>query len=195
MTVRRRRCSKGIGRNTAVGLARADFVAIVDTDVIYTPEARRLASLWISQYGLLAIDAPFLGLYPRALWGQVGGRRALNVYEDADMWWRIHALGRMRWCPLDVGKNMKEPYAFGGLDHLSSRYSATQRIIRIFRREWDLWKTREYEGKDLVGTVLANTIRVDFGKRSDFQLTNRPPASLLTRALVLTRFLTQALRS
>ena len=194
-SVIRRSCTMGTGRNLAVASSTAPYVLIVDTDVVYRPEIRDFAVRARAELPRMAVQAPFAGLFPRELWEAVRGRRSLNTYEDVDMWMRLHALGRMRWYPVLMGENMKETYAEGGFDHFSRRYPKWERAVRLLRREWDLWKTRGYEGIDLEAIVRANSVDLRLGTSLGSWVGNRPRCGPVERAHVMGRILFQVLRS
>src|SRR3990170_285511 len=111
VTLLRNRSTMGRGRNVAAAAARGSRIVVVDTDVVYRQEARTAVEAWDRICPDLAVQLPLLGLYPRPVWDAVGGRGDLNTYEDVDMWLRIHALGRMRWCLVPMGENLKEAEA------------------------------------------------------------------------------------
>lgn len=191
----RARCTMGTGRNLAVKASNARALVIVDTDVVYTAVLRAATEEWLARYPGLAIQAPFAGLFPRELWDLVRGRRSLNTYEDVDMWMRLVAMGKMRWCLSPTGENLKSDDTVGGFDHLARRYPRHERIGRLMRREWDLWKTREYEGVDIEGLIRANSIDMGLGAPIGTWVENRPRTGALARALAFGRFLFQILRS
>jgi len=190
-----RRCAMGVGRNLAVAHSTGPLIVIVDTDVVYHAELPKFIEAWAARYPDVAVQAPFAGLYPRQLWNQVGGRRSLNTYEDVDMWLRIHALGRMRWCLVPMGSNLKETTAEGGFDHLSGRYPRWEQALRLIRREWDLWKTRRWAGVDLERILRENSVDFGFDVPIESWVQNRPRRGVGEESLMFGRFLFRILRS
>jgi len=163
MKVFRRRCTMGEGRELAFRRSRGAHVMVVDTDVVYHDILRRFVERYLDQWSGYSVQAIFCGMFPRDQWEKVGGRRSLNTNEDVDMWVRIHRLGTMRWYPVPMGDNFKEPKAWGRGDHLSSRYTGLERTTRLLRREWDLLKTRHLAKIDLGELVRNGTIDLGLG--------------------------------
>ena len=79
------------------------------------------------------------------------------------MWLRLVRLGTMRWYPVAIGENLKEPAAVGSYDYLSGRYSKGERVTRLFRREWDVIKTRRIQSVDLEWLIKEFTIDLGLG--------------------------------
>jgi len=133
MTVMSRRCTMGEGRQLAFARSRGQFVAVLDTDVIYWDILRRFIDRYLDGYSRYSVQALYCGIFPREHWLRVGGRRSLNTNEDVDMWIRLWRLGVMKWYPIPLGQNMKELTALGSSDYLSRRYSRAERILRLTR--------------------------------------------------------------
>jgi glycosyltransferase involved in cell wall biosynthesis len=161
MTVLSRRCTMGEGRQIAFRRSSGSHVVVLDTDVVYSALLRRFVDAYFAECPRVSVQAIFCGIFPRGDWVRAGGRRSLNTNEDADMWIRLLGMATMRWYPVYLGTNLKEPEALGRADHLSHRYGRWERVLRLIRREWDLLKTREIEELDLQKTILAN--RIDLG--------------------------------
>ena len=194
VTLLRNRSTMGRGRNVAAAAARGSRIVVVDTDVVYRQEARTAVEAWDRICPDLAVQLPLLGLYPRPVWDAVGGRGDLNTYEDVDMWLRIHALGRMRWCLVPMGENLKEAEAHGGGDYASRRYPPRERIRRLLRREWDLLRTRHYEGIDIERIVRANSVDLGLGTPLETWVKNRPVVPAADRMRVFGRLVFQLMR-
>lgn len=161
MSVSSRRCTMGEGRQIAFSHSRGQFIMVLDTDVIYSSRLRVFLERYLQRHSDVSVQALYCGIFPRDHWTRVGGRRSLNTNEDVDMWIRLLRLGKMKWYPLSMGENLKEPSALGSSDYLSQRYPPSERVFRLLRREWDLLKTRPLRGVDLGAAIRANTI--DFG--------------------------------
>ncbi|HLA46409.1 MAG TPA: glycosyltransferase [Thermoplasmata archaeon] len=156
-----RRCTMGEGRQISFDHSRGAHIMVLDTDVVYSPLLKQFLERYLERYEDFSVQALFCGIFPRNQWLQVGGRRSLNTNEDVDMWLRLVRLGTMRWYTVAMGENLKEPAALGSSDHLSSRYTKGERVTRLFRREWDLLKTRRVQFVDLDRLIRESTI--DFG--------------------------------
>ncbi len=188
------RCTMGRGRQIAFERSHGEYVLVLDTDVIYSAALPDFLRQYLADGEGLAVQALYCGVFPRALWEAVGGRRSLNTHEDLDMWVRMSKIGKMRWYPFVLGRNVKEAYASGGSDFLSTRYNRADRLRRVIRRHYDLWKTRELSSLDLVSLYQRN--QVDFGLRPlfDHWFENRPRLPLSRRAALVVRELRQAWR-
>lgn len=167
ITVVSMRCSRGVGRQRAAMLARADTILTLDTDTVYYPTLRSLVGAYLATYSPegYAVQAIYAGLYPRQLWSDVGGMRDLNYGEDLDLWMRIAALGRMRWYPAPMGANIKNPNHQDSQDFLSPRYDRLEQFYRLFRRELDIWKLRRYYQLDLESIRQQNSIDLGLGEQ------------------------------
>lgn len=153
-----KRCTMGAGRQIAFEHSEGRFVVVLDTDVVYDPVLRLVVDRYLERFRSLAVQAVFCGIFPRHLWAAIGGRHSLNTNEDVDMWIRLWKIGSMRWYPVPVGTNVKDPSATGSFDYLSERYARGERMARLVRREWDLWKTRDLQRIDLNEVIASNTI-------------------------------------
>lgn len=195
MTVLSKGCTMGEGRQIAFQLSSGDFIMVLDTDVEYSPLLRQFVDEYFRWYPGFSVQAVFCGIFPRDQWERAGGRRSLNTNEDVDMWVRILKLGTMRWYPVVLGENLKEPEAWGRADYLSRRYTPRERVLRLLRREWDFVKTGPIARIDIGEMIEKNTI--------DFQLDVRVPEwpqrrtwqPRVGRLVELARELKQAMRS
>ena len=150
-----KRCTTGAGRQIGFDKSAGRFILVLDTDVVYDPILRLVVDRYAEQFSSFALQALYCGIFPRAQWAAIGGRRSLNTNEDVDMWIRLWRLGWMRWYPVPVGTNLKESAAAGSHDYLSKRYPRRERIARLLRREWDFLKTRDLQRIDLEGIIGA----------------------------------------
>lgn len=187
-----RRCTMGRGRQIAFEKSGGDYIIVLDTDVVYSPQLPQFLTRYLVETPVFAVQALYCGVFPRTVWRNVGGRRSLNTHEDLDMWVRIWRTGKMRWYPFALGQNVKEPHASGGLDFLSSRYSRTGRLRRVLRRHYDLWKTSGLSSLDLVDMYRHNQVDLGLGPPFDRWFDNRQKLSLVRQCALLTRELRQA---
>lgn len=194
MTVISRRCTMGEGRQISFEHSSGGHIVVLDTDVIYSGLLRNFVTTYLGRYQDLAIQAVYCGIFPRSQWIRVGGRRSLNTNEDLDMWLRLSQLGTMRWYPVALGANMKEPFALGSSDHLSKRYSKGERVVRRFRREWDLLKTRHVQSVDLDELVSRFSIDVGIGGSVGPWPQQRVRVGRTRRVVALVRDLRQVIR-
>lgn len=158
MKVLSRRCTMGAGRQIAFRYSKGTHIMVVDTDVVYNELMRPFVDSYLAQFADLSVQAIFCGIFPRDQWVEVGGRRSLNTNEDVDLWLRLLRLGTMRWYPVSLGENLKEPEAWGEADYRSLRYPPRERVSRLLRREWDILKTRQVQSVDLNAVVAAHTV-------------------------------------
>ncbi|MFQ6060654.1 MAG: glycosyltransferase [Thermoplasmata archaeon] len=161
MKVLSKRCTMGRGRQLAFLQSTGEFILVVDTDTVYYPIAKEFVNIYLERYRDYAVQAILFGIFPRKIWKRVGGRGNFNAGEDFEMWMKIWKLGRMKWYPVRMGKNVKEANAEGSYDFLSSRYERFEKITRFLRREFDILRLRQYEKMDLVALWKSNM--VDFG--------------------------------
>lgn len=172
MKVLTKKCTMGEGRQISFGHSTGDFILVLDTDTIYFPESREFLKMYLEKYTDVAIQAMFLGAFPRPIWEQIGGRRSMNAFEDVDMWIRIWELGKMRWYPVLMGENVKE--MGGTYDFLSTRYNKRERITRLLRKEYDLLKTTKIREVDLEKIAKENTIDLGLGEMRTDWFSNYP---------------------
>lgn len=177
MKVQSRKCTMGEGRQISFKHSRGDTILVLDTDVVYYPTTRDFLDIYIEKYQNLAVQAVFLGAFPRSVWEEIGGRRSLNAFEDVDMWIRIWKLGMMRWYPVLMGENVKDSSAEGGYDFLSSRYGKKEKFMRLLRKEYDLLKTRRIRKLDLEEIRDKNLVDFGLGEFYDGWFRNYPKMS------------------
>jgi glycosyltransferase involved in cell wall biosynthesis len=158
MTVVQKRCTMGEGRQVAFKRSQGNYVMVVDTDVVYASQLRRFVDRYFETWSEYSVQAVYCAILPRHHWESVGGRRSLNTNEDADMWVRLWNLGLIRWSLVVLGTNLKEPGATGSYDYLSSRYSRLERVLRLFRRQLDMWKTHELQRIDIDRMIEGHTV-------------------------------------
>jgi len=177
MTVLSKRCTRGEGRQIAFLHSRGKHIVVLDTDVIYSPILRGFVDAYFEKSPDFAVQAVFCGIFPRRYWRKVGGQRSLNTNEDVDLWLRLSRLKVMKWYPIVTGENAKEPSAWGRDDFLSDRYTRAERFLRLTRRQWDQWKTRELEKTDLGSMIEQNTVDLGLDIEHGLWPQNREPRS------------------
>lgn len=176
----RRRCSMGAGREVAVQMSVAPHLLVVDTDTVYFPVLQKFVDRVLEELPDVAVQAIYAGVFPRDLWNRAGGRRNINVGEDFDMWMRIWRSGRMRWYPLPMGENIKEPYSRDASDFLSGRYTKDERLARFLRRQVDLLKLSPYRGLDLEKIWRSNTVDLQLGETRDSWFSSQPQEGVIS---------------
>lgn len=190
-----RRCTMGEGRQIAFRHSKGRYILVLDTDVVYSSLLRPFVDRYLSGYSQFSVQAIQAGAFPRDQWIHVGGRRSLNTNEDADMWLRIETLGSMRWYPVSLGENLKDPSAWGRFDHLSNRYQKSERVRRLLRRELDLLKTREVEHANLSEHISRFMIDMELGPVPKEWPQHRTHDNSLEHLLRLARELMRILRA
>jgi glycosyltransferase involved in cell wall biosynthesis len=195
MKVLSKRCTMGEGRQLAFRESSGGFIVVLDTDVEYSPLLRRFVDEYLGHYTTFSLQAVFCGIFPRDQWERVGGRRSLNTNEDVDMWVRILKLGTMRWYPVVLGENLKEPEAWGRADYLSKRYTPRERVSRLLRREWDFLKTRPISRIDIGEMIERNTIDLRLDVPVPPWPQRRTRATRIGRIVEFARELRQTMRS
>lgn len=186
------RCTMGRGRQIAFERSIGNYIVTLDTDVVYSSALPEFLLRYLAMTPNLAVQAQYCGVFPRIIWDQAGGRRSLNTCEDTDMWARIAGTGKMRWYAFALGENVKESYATGGDDFLSGRYDRGERVRRVFRRHYDLWKTRWLSSLDLVSICQDNQVDYGLGPTFEHWFDNRPRLSLTRRGAAMMREIRQA---
>ena len=167
MKVVSRKCSMGTGRQIAFSHSKGDYIVVVDTDTVYYPIMREFLDSYLNNYRDFAVQAIYCGIFPRGIWMQVDGRHDFNTGEDLEMWMRIWLLNKMKWCPVEMGENMKEERAMDSYDHFSSRYGKMEKLKRFIRREYDILRLRKYERYDLVSIWKSNQVDLGLGTLKD----------------------------
>ncbi len=193
MTVLSKRCTRGEGRQIAILHSQGEHLIVLDTDVIYSHLLRRFVDAYFERAPNFCVQAVFCGIFPRSHWIGAGGQRSLNTNEDVDLWLRLNRLGVMRWYPIAIGENAKEPSSWGRADFTSHRYTRAERFLRLIRREWDQWKTREVEKTDIGPIIDQNTIDLGLGVERGLWPQDRKPRSLLDQAVEFLREFRQLL--
>ncbi len=194
MKVFSERCTIGEGRNISFEKSSGKFIIVMDTDVVYYKETSRFLEIYLEKYADLAVQAIMLGVFPRNIWREIRGRRSLNVFEDVDMWIRIWELCRMRWYPVLMGENVKNPSTVGRYDFLSKRYSKRERVIRLLRKEYDLLKTRKIRKLDLERIWNDNLVDFGLGELQNEWFKNYPKMSPAENVKRLGRQIKQTLK-
>lgn len=164
MKVLSKKCTMGEGRQISFTHSKGEFILVMDTDTVYYPICEKFLNIYLDEYSDVAVQAMFLGVFPRRIWEKIGGRRSLNAFEDVDMWIRIWELGKMRWYPIVMGENVKDEGSDGRYDYLSTRYNKRERITRLLRKEYDLLKTTGLRELDLEKIAQENTIDLGLGE-------------------------------
>ncbi len=193
MIVLQKRCTMGEGRQLAFQQSTGSYIIVIDTDVIYSPLLRRFIDRYLEMFPEISVQALYCGVFPRVQWTGVGGRRSLNTNEDFDMWVRLAKRDWIRWYPVAVGTNLKDSKALGSFDHLSERYPRGERILRLIRRQWDLWKTRELRSIDIGDMIRRGSVDLNLGARVNEWPQSRVKQSASGRVLEFVRQLKQTL--
>jgi glycosyltransferase involved in cell wall biosynthesis len=174
MKILSQKCTMGKGRQIAFESSVGEFVMVIDTDTVYSPIFKSFVDIYFKQYSEFALQAILCGVFPRDIWIQIGGRRDVNIYEDVDMWVRIWKLGKMRWYPVFMGENLKDPGTQAGHDYMSKRYNRMEKLRRFLRREYDLLRLREVLGTDLERMYKANVVDLGLGEPVETWFKNPP---------------------
>lgn len=194
MKVFSKKCTMGEGRQISFENSSGEFIIVMDTDVVYSKETSRFLEIYLEKYADLAVQAIMLGIFPRNIWREIGGRRSLNAFEDVDMWIRIVKLGRMKWYPVLMGENVKDASAVGGYDFLSERYGKRERFLRLLRKEYDLFKTRKIRKLDLERIKNDNLVDFGLGELEDEWFKNYPKMTPAENVRRLYRQMKQTLK-
>jgi len=190
-----KRCTMGTGRQLAFLNSGGHLILILDTDVVYDSVLRAFVDWYIASNSPFGLQAIFGGIFPREVWSRIGGRRSLNTNEDVDMWIRLWRIGMIRWYPMPLGTNLKEPDAVGSFDHLSARYTRSERTLRLLRREWDLFKTQSAQRIDLQKMIASNAIDLGLGKALRAWPQNRTRQTAAEHLLEFVRLAKQTIRT
>ena len=163
MTVLSEKCTMGKGRQIAFGHSTSSHIVVIDTDTVYSLKCKNFIDICLEKYPDTAIQALLCAVIPRDIWEKVGGRRNLNVNEDFDMWMRIWKIGKMKWCAVSMGENLKDDKASSSADYLSVRYGKFEKFQRLIKREIDLLKTRKYKKYDFKAIYRENLLDLGLG--------------------------------
>jgi glycosyltransferase involved in cell wall biosynthesis len=140
-----RRCSRGLGRQTAFENASGDFIiANLDLDDVFKPVLNKLVNLYHERFeGKLAAifnsaTSPNdqwiqnLTIGPRDLIESLGGWRDLNFYEDWDIWSRASAIDEYRWTVLEFAQNKSvNSESTKSVNRLKQRYQRYRDRLRL----------------------------------------------------------------
>jgi hypothetical protein len=195
MKVFSKKCTMGMGRQLAFKESSGEFIMVIDTDTIYFPIFKNFVHKYLQKYTDFAVQAILCGIFPRPIWEKIGGRRDLNIYEDVDMWVRIWKLGKMKWYPILMGENIKDPGSQAGHDYLSQRYKKFEKVRRFARREYDLLRVRDIYKTDLEKIYKENIVDFELGEMQKTWFTNAPKYGFSKWVTVRRRELMKILRS
>lgn len=157
------RSSVGKGRDLAARESIGSYLLVVDTDTVYRAVLHEFVRRAIDRYPDCAVQAIYAGVFPHYLWRVCGGRGDFNVGEDLEMWMRIHELGKMRWYPIKMGENVKEPWARDASDLLSSRYTRAEKLLRLARMGFDRLRLSRFDSMDLRAVWMSSTVDLHLG--------------------------------
>jgi len=180
------KCSIGRGRQIAFEKSNGKYIVVVDTDTVYLPRCKDFIKICLEKFSDFAVQAIYCGVYPKEVWKESGGRRNMNVKEDVDAWMRIWELGKMKFYPVSMGRNIKEVDRTASMDYLSVRYGKTEKFLRLFMREIDLLKARWYNKYDFFKVYRNNIIDMGLGQheRWFFEVPKRPWPVKVTRDVI-----------
>lgn len=179
MKVLSKRCTMGKGRQIAFKHSTGKHIMVVDTDTVYYLTMRKFVDVYLERCSDYAVQAIYCGIFPRNIWIEVGGRNDLSQREDLDMWMRIWKIGKMRWYPAFLGENIKEDFAKDSMDYLSGRYGKFEKIRRLIRGEYDMFRIRKYHKLDLKKIWTENTIDLGLGKLENSWFESKPQSSII----------------
>ncbi len=174
MRIISQKCSIGMGRQIGFLESSGEYIMIIDTDTVYHPKFKDFVDIYFRDYSDYALQAILAAIYPRKIWEEVGGRRDLNVYEDVDMWVRIWKISKMKFYPVMMGDNVKDPSTQAGWDFLSTRYNKLEKIRRFIWKEFDLIKAREAKKSDLEKMFMENRVDLGLGEFEKTWFRNAP---------------------
>jgi glycosyltransferase involved in cell wall biosynthesis len=195
MTVLSEKCSMGRGRQISFEHSSGEFIMVIDTDTLYFPIFKDFVDIYLKEYSDYALQAILCGIFPRNIWEEIGGRRDLNILEDVDMWVRIWRLGKIKFYPVLMGDNVKDPSAQAGLDFLSQRYKKMDKFKRFIRKEYDLLRLREVTRSDLEKMFRENEIDLEIAEKEKTWFKNIPRRGFFLYANVRRREFMRILRS
>jgi glycosyltransferase involved in cell wall biosynthesis len=195
MKVLSEKCSMGKGRQISYEQSQGEFIMVIDTDTVYFPIFKEFVDIYLNEYSGYAMQAILCGIFPRKIWEKIGGRRDLNVYEDVDMWVRIWRLGKMRFYPVLMGENVKDPSTQAGLDFMSQRYKKMEKVKRFVRKEYDLIRLREVTRSDLEKMFRENVVDLELAEPEKTWFKNAPRLGFLRYVNVRRREMMRILRS
>ena len=102
-----RRCSRGVGRETAFELSRGDYVVTFDLDTVYNADWGRLLRWAIRNRIEFGLSSVYSQVYPRSVLKAVGGWRDFQYWEDVDLWVRLANKTLYKTYPMVCGDNRK----------------------------------------------------------------------------------------
>lgn len=195
MKVLSEKCSMGRGRQISFEQSCGEFIMVIDTDTVYFPIFEDFVKIYLSDYTEFALQAILCGIFPRNIWESIGGRRDLNVFEDVDMWVRIWKCNKMKFYPVLMGDNIKDPSTQAGLDYMSTRYKKKEKVKRFIRKEYDLLRLRQITKSDLEKMFRDNVLDLQLAEKEKTWFKNIPRNGLFRYANKRRRELMKLLRS
>jgi glycosyltransferase involved in cell wall biosynthesis len=170
--------SMGKGREIAFGHSHYDHIMVVDTDTVYFPIFKDFIEIYFNKYSNIALQALYCGIFPRDIWEKIGGRRDFNIYEDVDMWIRIWRLGKIKWYPVIIGENIKDSDA--SWEYKSTRYGKMEKVRRLLKREYDLFRLREIHNMNLKKMYEDNIVDLGIGEMQPVWVKNVPKQGFIS---------------
>ena len=181
-----KKSTRGNGRQTGVLMSMTDTILIVDTDTVYHPWLGNFVNTCMRDHENKAVQSIYAGVYPKDIWVAVNGQRSMNIWEDLDLWMRIHEIGKMKFYPVHAGINLKDHD--NSNDHNSTRYKKkSEKIMRLIFGEYNKYQCRIWEGYNLDALWRNNSIDLGFGKVTKEWFGNNPRGSLKTQILRVLR--------
>ena len=181
-----KKCTRGRGRQTAVLRSKGEFIVVVDTDTLYFDWFGKFVKDCIEKYPKFAVQSIYSGVYPITIWDEVGGQRSMNIWEDLDLWMRIHDIEKMKWYPVHSGENIKD--ISDSMDFQSERYGRKgEKIKRLIFGEYNRWQCREWEHIDQEQAWKDNTIDLGYGELQDRWFGRNPRGSIFVQILRILR--------
>lgn len=117
-----KRCSRGIGRQTAFEQSSGNLIVTADVDTVYTDVWMELIRTYLSRGFTFGLSSWFCQIYPRDLLLEVGGWSDLQYMEDVELWCRLAKIGRYRTYPMVCGENLKRNPASNQIERTVRRY-------------------------------------------------------------------------
>jgi glycosyltransferase involved in cell wall biosynthesis len=149
MKVLSQKCTMGRGRQIAFENSSGEFIMVIDTDTVYFPIFKDFVDMYFAQYSQYSLQAILCGV-------------------------KIWRLEKMRWYPVFMGENLKDPGTQAGQDYMSKRYNRLEKIRRFVRREYDLLRLKEVLKIDLEKMYKANVVDLGLGDPVEIWFKNPP---------------------
>jgi len=130
ITLVRKKCWRGKGRQLAFQASNAETVVQVDCDMVFNTQWGDAIRWFLKTKPDFALVLRGCAIYPKHLIEEIGGWRNLQQGEDLDVYFKLLKRGKVKFCPLIVTSGGKSFWRTKSKSHLKN-------YIRLWRDAHD----------------------------------------------------------